>query len=436
MISILKKLSLLRKQVGSELFRLEIKHRWIRQPMLALSQRFLKLKTLTREDMLNRQQAYRLRRFGQSETVRLKRPVTIGSMPATIEDQFFPPLFNYDRQVTFDRPFVCEVRNAELVGSTAIGLDRDRNILLETTIPHFLELDTRLTKALTTRSLFLRVVPLRRKRYLNTACSLAHLWNPNYWHWMADTLTRLEGVEHYKAETGRDVKLVIASKPKRWQLQSLQLLGYTSEDLIHCNQFNLRVKRLIVPSIRRYDFRKHYHGFVSAQACRWVAQRMRCRLPDEVKQQSFSPNILVSRRRAAGRRIANEHVLLDILRPFGFVPYVLEDLSLAEQVQLFSQARMVIAPHGAGLTNIIFGENLKVIELFRSFVVPTYYHLAQGMGFQYGYLMGATPSGEWRSYNGDMVVDPIQLRQLVIQMLESDYGPADASSSLSFSSSC
>jgi len=35
----------------------------------------------------------------------------------------------------------------------------------------------------------------------------------------------------------------------------------------------------------------------------------------------------------------------------------------SDQVRLFSQAEIVVAPHGAGLTNILFAENLIVIEL-------------------------------------------------------------------------
>jgi len=50
------------------------------------------------------------------------------------------------------------------------------------------------------------------------------------------------------------------------------------------------------------------------------------------------------------RRIINEHEVIEALATFGFVAYALEEMSFSEQVRLFSQAEMVVAPHGAGLT--------------------------------------------------------------------------------------
>lgn len=56
------------------------------------------------------------------------------------------------------------------------------------------------------------------------------------------------------------------------------------------------------------------------------------------------------------------------MSPLGFVAYTLEDMSFSDQVRLLSQAEMVVAAHGAGLTNIIFSQNLIVIELFGPWV--------------------------------------------------------------------
>jgi len=39
--------------------------------------------------------------------------------------------------ITIDKPFMCEVPDAELVGPTAAGFDRDGNIIAETIVPLF-----------------------------------------------------------------------------------------------------------------------------------------------------------------------------------------------------------------------------------------------------------------------------------------------------------
>ncbi|WNN91858.1 glycosyltransferase family 61 protein [Gloeocapsopsis dulcis] len=107
------------------------------------------------------------------------------------------------------------------------------------------------------------------------------------------------------------------------------------------------------------------------------------------------------------------------LAKFGFVSYVLEDMNLADEVKLFSQAKIVIAPHGAGLTNIIFSQNLTLIELFGLSVSPCFANLARGLGFQYGYLQCQSPHTALRYHDSDMIVDTIQLNKLLVQMLTS-----------------
>lgn len=75
--------------------------------------------------------------------------------------------------------------------------------------------------------------------------------------------------------------------------------------------------------------------------------------------------IYVSRRQATHRRILNEAELIASLRSFGFVAVALESLSLAEQYKLFATAEVVVAPHGAGLTNLIHAPaGCSLVELF------------------------------------------------------------------------
>jgi len=144
----------------------------------------------------------------------------------------------------------------------------------------------------------------------------------------------------------------------------------------------IKVERLVVPS-----FRHGPNGLMSATGCRWLRQRIFSNLPDvESKQLSFSSKIYISRPKTVGRYLINEDEVLEALTPFGFVAYTLENLSLSDQVKLFSQAEIVVSAHGAGLTNMIFAQNLIVIELFGSFGIPTLFLLAK-VGFQYGCLM-------------------------------------------------
>jgi Glycosyltransferase 61 len=68
---------------------------------------------------------------------------------------------------------------------------------------------------------------------------------------------------------------------------------------------------------------------------------------------STTDRIFVSRRPKTGRGY-NQHQILPIARRLGFTEVYLEDMSFDESVRLFSAAKFVVAPHGAGLANALF----------------------------------------------------------------------------------
>ena len=74
------------------------------------------------------------------------------------------------------------------------------------------------------------------------------------------------------------------------------------------------------------------------------------------------------------RRLKNEDKVQEYLISEGFLIVNLEELTLDEQVSLFSTASVVIGFHGAGLANIIFcNTNINIVEIVDSdCVYPSY----------------------------------------------------------------
>lgn len=97
--------------------------------------------------------------------------------------------------------------------------------------------------------------------------------------------------------------------------------------------------------------------------------------------------IYISRREI--RCILNEEELLNFLVTYGFEKYCLEDLSMERQIELFYDAEFVVAPHGAGLANLIFSYQVKVLELFPTVnALPYYYFICKSRGHIYEYWTG------------------------------------------------
>ena len=75
--------------------------------------------------------------------------------------------------------------------------------------------------------------------------------------------------------------------------------------------------------------------------------------------------IYVSRSRTAGRRIGNEKDVERVLIREGVEIVHLEELAFAQQIELFNCADEIIAPHGAGLANLVWAKPLtRVLEIF------------------------------------------------------------------------
>jgi hypothetical protein len=98
--------------------------------------------------------------------------------------------------------------------------------------------------------------------------------------------------------------------------------------------------------------------------------------------------VFVSREKSRGRRITNEDELWGMLEARGFEKVFMEDMAFCEQVRLMQQTRVLVAPHGAGLTNMLFCPvGSHVVELADpTFPNPNFYNLATSLHLGYWLL--------------------------------------------------
>lgn len=391
------------------LFRIQLKPLLLRKPIFFFYKK-LGPHVVTRDDLTTNHKQYLVRHFASKEVITASDSYTWGKIPQEMEKA----LHHYT--ITINEPFICEVTNAELVGPAAVGFNETGNIILETTTPTY-SLENHLEGSVSIRALFLKSLYQVNVPQLDTAYSLVNAWSRSYWHWIIECLPRLEGVEFFQNQTGIKPVIIIEPNPTSWQIDSLKLLGYDLNDCVYWNKEKLQIKRLIVSSYRKqYD---QVYGIQSPSACRWVRQRVLSNITEnESSDILFSSRIFVSRRKALSRKITNENDVIEALAKFGFVDYILEEISFLEQVKLFAQAKVVVAPHGAGLTNIIFAQNLTVIELISSSVPLSFSNISRGLGFQYGCFKCQSSRPGIRHQDSDMLVDIDELMDFVLPMLK------------------
>jgi capsular polysaccharide biosynthesis protein len=95
--------------------------------------------------------------------------------------------------------------------------------------------------------------------------------------------------------------------------------------------------------------------------------------------------IYISRRDSSYRRIVNEGELEERLQELGFAIIQLSRMSFPEQVRCLASASLVVAPHGAGLANLIFCRaGTKVVEIMpEAYILPCFASLSQVCGLDY-----------------------------------------------------
>lgn len=224
---------------------------------------------------------------------------------------------------------------------------------------------------------------------IDVGCPLLPLWQ-NYYHWTAECLPRLREIEKHYRDTGEVITLLTPPDPPSWIVESLTLL---SSDAYRTQEFTDKtysIEKLVVPT----------YPDPSPESCRWLRETMNEKITSSCSVES--DRIYISREQANRRRISNRDEIEDVLDKFGFESHVLENLSIEDQVQMFSGAKVVVAPHGAGLTNIIYSDNVSVIEIFGSKKKTTFHRLSEILGHDYSYIAGETDKADIRINSQDL----------------------------------
>lgn len=213
----------------------------------------------------------------------------------------------------------------------------------------------------------------------------------NYYHWTAECLPKLYWVQREALAELGEPQVAIPSDAPSWMHESLELLGV--DEYLELDTGIYTAAKLVIPT----------YPEPSPEGCRWFRTQALSTLDlDETE----SKRIYISREQANRRRVANRDEIMKLLSSFGFESYVLEELSVAEQAKLFANAEVVVSPHGAGLTNLMYARDTAVIELFGQRKKTTFYRLATLLGFDYQAVTG-------RDAQPDIYVAPETLRTAV-----------------------
>ncbi len=223
-----------------------------------------------------------------------------------------------------------------------------------------------------------------------TVCFLDARSSSIYYHWMMDVLPKVAILTAAGIDLGSIDHFVVRCQSD-FQRQTLTHVGIPEEKLIAPWSEGLtRCTQLIVPYLKNDRGDRFYNGLGLGMA-RWVPLWLKSVFVNPASTRGEM--LYISRASRGTRSPRQEQRLTRELGQRGVRTVTLETLSVTEQASLLSSATLVIAPHGAGLTNIAFCEaGTTVIELFDGYVVPCYWALSELAELDYHAYFARSPS--------------------------------------------
>ncbi|NEP40470.1 MAG: DUF563 domain-containing protein, partial [Okeania sp. SIO2H7] len=208
-----------------------------------------------------------------------------------------------------------------------------------------------------------------------------------FFHWMFDVVARFDLLFRSGITISEIDKFVVNNCKSNFQRETFKILGVPEERVIESDSYpHIKAKRLVVPSI-------HAQAENNFRSTKWACDFIKNKFLDREaldKLPRKNERIYISRRLASKRRIINEEEVVSLLEKFGFISVTLESMSIAEQALCLANAKVVVGPHGAGLTNLLFCQpGIKVIEIFsKKSTIDIYWLLSNICGLDHYYLIG------------------------------------------------
>ncbi|WP_422012288.1 glycosyltransferase family 61 protein [Reyranella sp.] len=198
----------------------------------------------------------------------------------------------------------------------------------------------------------------------------------NYYHWTTQCL--LNTYSLLQGGALNDSVLAVPSL-RGVHARSLELLGIGREKLFQVGSTRaIRAKRFIVTNVMFASTPRRFpHELKSmARALKSAAA---------IKTTDARPAIYISRLDSLRRKMSNEEDLIKALEKLGVQHVSMTGQTLEQQMGLISNARLIVAPHGAGLTNILYATpGTHLYELFPASYTPNcFQRLAQATGITY-----------------------------------------------------
>ncbi len=214
-----------------------------------------------------------------------------------------------------------------------------------------------------------------------------------FYHWMYQCLPAIIHATELLESKGVRYKIVVPPL-NSWRARTLEICGFDKCDLVV-----LRHEQTIVGTKLFYTtLLSGQYTYAPSNLIFDLLENYKSNCLEAVADDIYSEKIYITRKDAEKRGLLNEEELCLALRQRGFKVVALTEVSLEKQVAIFSNAKIIISPHGSGLVNLMFSDSeAHVVEIMpEHFINPCFFRIAQHRGMSYEMVLSKTISMESR----------------------------------------
>ena len=322
-------------------------------------------------------------------------------IPALVSANKVPSrYFTAEKNVSFDPDYVWKIGVNEKINSLTICTSG--NTLINQKL--LLDLDFRISGA----GILEWPYKPHQITYPLVVAPWSHLWC-SYYDYVIFVLAKLCRIEEaFGKEIWQEAKICYPLRHTDFELGFLSKLGIPESSLIDSRdrETGYHAECVVLGNNQDWYFPSPYDI---------ALLRNRFALSEKVK-----PYRKLYLSRSGRRKVKNEAEVREVLKEFGFE--ILEDISrtVEEQIRLFAEAEVVVGPHGAGFTNLLWCQpGTKVMEFFYGgYTPPFFYYICQLLGLEYSSIVDDSDASEdWSLIGMDMTVDVDVLRRELKKML-------------------
>ena len=185
----------------------------------------------------------------------------------------------------------------------------------------------------------------------------------NYFHFLFDIIGKLLICE--RVMPLNTINYFYVHEKIDWQIKILSLFGINEHKLISSKKY-MHIK---ADNIVAIEHPWYQDGFVQSQIANlpeWLIIELREKFLSYSKKFDCNENVFIDRTDSNFNhsKLKNNNEVIEYLNKRGFTSYQVSKLNFFEQIYLFSNAKVIIGPHGAAFSNIIFSKpKTKIIEL-------------------------------------------------------------------------